>query len=59
MTKTGADESAKFVRELKAWVALELAPVGGDNPAALDHALEHLARVALAGEKPVLTHSTG
>lgn len=59
VTKTGADESAKFVRELKAWVALELAPVGGDNPAALDHALEHLARVALAGEKPVLTHSTG
>ena len=58
-TKAGADESAKFVRELKAWVALELAPVGGDNPAALDHALEHLARVALSDEKPVLTHSTG
>ncbi len=58
-TKAGADESAKFVRELKAWVAKELAPVGGDNPAALDHALEHLARVALTDEEPVLTHSTG
>ena len=59
VTKTGANESAKFVRELKAWVAEELAPVGGDNPAALDHALEHLARVALTDERPVLTRSTG
>ena len=59
LTKAGADESAKFVRALKAWVAMELAPVGGDKPAALDHALEHLARVALADEEPVLTHSTG
>ncbi len=59
VTKAGADESTKFVRELKAWVAMELAPVGGDNPAALDRALEHLARVALADEEPVLAHSTG
>ena len=47
------------MRELKAWVAMELAPVGGDNPAALDRALEDLARVALADEEPVLAHSTG
>jgi hypothetical protein len=55
LTKAGTDESDKFVHELKAWVAERLAPVGGDNPAALDHALEHLARAALADEVPVLT----
>jgi EmrB/QacA subfamily drug resistance transporter len=58
LTKAGADESAKFVRELKAWVAKELAPVGGDNPAALDQALEHLARVALTDEEPVLAQAS-
>ena len=40
---------------LKAWIAERLAPVGGDNPVALDHALEDLARAALADEVPVLT----
>ena len=59
LTKAGSDESAKFVRELKAWVAKELAPVGGDNPAALDHALGHLARAALTDEEPALAHSAG
>jgi EmrB/QacA subfamily drug resistance transporter len=54
LTKAGADESAKFVRALKAWVGKQLAPVGGDNPAALDQALEHLARMALTDEEPVL-----
>ena len=58
LTKAGADESAKFVHELKAWVAKELAPVGGDNPAALDQALEHLARVALTDEEPVLAQAS-
>jgi len=55
LTNAGAEESDKFVRQLKAWVAERLAPVGGDNPVALDHALEHLARAALADEVPVLT----
>lgn len=55
LTKAGAEESDKFVRQLKLWIAERLAPVGGDNPAALDHALEHLARAALADEVPVLT----
>ena len=59
LTNAGADESAKFVRVLKAWVAMELGPVGGGDPAALDHALEHLARAALTDEEPVLAHSTG
>ncbi len=54
LTKAGTEESDKFVRQLKAWVAERLAPVGGDNPAALDHAMEHLARTALADELPVL-----
>ncbi len=57
LTKAGADESDKFVRELKAWVATRLAPVGGDNPAALDQALEHLARVAMTDEEPVLANA--
>ncbi len=55
LTTAGVDESDKFIHELKAWIAERLAPVGGDNPAALDHALEHLARMALADEEPVLT----
>ena len=55
--KAGTDESDKFVRELKAWVATRLAPVGGDNPAALDQALEHLARVAMTDEEPVLANA--
>ena len=55
LTKAGTDESDKFVHALKAWVAERLAPVGRDNPAAFDHALEHLARAALADEVPVLT----
>ena len=55
LTKAGADESDKFVHALKAWIAERLAPVGGDNPVALDHALEDLARAALADEVPVLT----
>jgi hypothetical protein len=55
LTKAGAEESDKFVRQLKVWVAERLPPVGGDNPAALDHALEHLARAALADEVPALT----
>jgi MFS family permease len=54
LTTAGADESAKFVRELKAWVGQQLAPVGGDNPAALEQALEHLARMALTDEEPAL-----
>jgi hypothetical protein len=54
LTKAGAEESDKFVRALKAWVGKQLAPVGGDNPAALDQALEHLARMALTDEEPVL-----
>ncbi len=55
LTAAGVDESDKFIHELKAWIAERLAPVGGDNPAALDHALEHLARMALADEEPALT----
>lgn len=55
LTTAGVDESDKFIHELKAWIAERLAPVGGDNPAALDHALEHLARMALADEEPALT----
>ena len=59
LTKVGSDESAKFFRELKAWISKELAPVGGDDPAALDHALGHLARAALTDEEPALAHSAG
>ncbi len=59
LTKTGADESGKFIRELKAWVGKRLAPVGGDNPVAVDHALEHLARMALTDEEPVLARASG
>jgi EmrB/QacA subfamily drug resistance transporter len=55
LTAAGAGESDKFVRQLKAWVAERLAPLGGDNPVALDHALEHLARSALTDEVPALT----
>ncbi len=55
LTTAGVDESDKFIHELKAWIAERLAPVGGDNPAALDHALEHLARMTLADEEPALT----
>jgi EmrB/QacA subfamily drug resistance transporter len=55
LTKAGAEESDKFVHALKAWIAERLAPVGGDNPVALDHALEDLARAALVDEVPVLT----
>jgi hypothetical protein len=58
LTQAGADESAKFVRELKAWVGKELAPEGGDDPAALDHALEHLARMALTDEEPALAQAS-
>ena len=45
---------ARQVRRLKIWVAERPAPVGGDNLAAVDHALKHLARAALADEVSVL-----
>jgi EmrB/QacA subfamily drug resistance transporter len=44
VTERGRTESDKVIAAVKTWIAERLAPDGGADPAALDQALDHLAR---------------
>jgi EmrB/QacA subfamily drug resistance transporter len=57
LTPLGTAESDKIVGAVKAWIAQRLAPDGAGDPAALDHALDHLARNLLTDESPALANS--
>jgi MFS family permease len=50
VTPLGAAESDKIVVAVKAWITERLAPEGGAEPGALDHALNHLARTIYADD---------
>jgi EmrB/QacA subfamily drug resistance transporter len=50
VTPIGIAESDKVIAAVKNWIGEQLEPDGAGDPAALDHALDHLARTVFADE---------
>jgi EmrB/QacA subfamily drug resistance transporter len=55
VTERGRAESDKVVVAVKAWITQRLAPDGGTDPAALDQALDNLARTVYTDDTPAIS----
>ncbi|HEY3604057.1 MAG TPA: MDR family MFS transporter [Sporichthyaceae bacterium] len=49
LTHRGTEEADKVRAAWRRWIVSRLAPLGADDPASLDNALDHLARLTFAG----------